>query len=393
MADLIPFMIAFMVLAAVLKQDAVLVVFYFLFGIFFLGGWWIRRSLNNVTIERKYSDRVFIGQPIPVQLKITNKGWLPLVWLQVHESLPVALISPNFFRQVVTLGPHQTLDLEYSMQANKRGFYTLGPIFYSSGDLWGLAKADERKGETARLIIYPRIVPLTRVTLPSQSPFGTLHHKNPIFEDPTRVIGKRDYHVGDSLRRVDWKATAVVRRLQVKQFEASISIETHIFLDMSPDDYDFRHRFATTELAIVVAASLANWTIQHKQSVGLSTNGIDPLAENTSPSPLPSRKGSSHLMNLLEVLARVQVGNGAAFIDLLHHSLAHLSWGSTAVLITGRHDEALFDELFAARRLGLSVVIILIGEDPEFQKAQMDANRFGIPIYRFISEIDLDMWR
>ena len=393
MADLIPFMIGFMILAAVLKQDSVLTVFYFLFGIFILGRWWSWRSLNNVSIERKFSERVFIGQKIPVQLEISNKGWLPIVWLQVHESLPVALIAPNFFRQVVTLGPHRNVKLEYLLQANKRGYFSIGPIFYSSGDLWGLSKTDEKKSGTANLIIYPRIIPLTRVSLPSQSPFGTLHYKNPIFEDPNRVIGKRDYQVGDSLHRVDWKATAVLRRMQVKQFEASISIETNIFLDLNPDDYGIRQRFVTTELAIVVAASLANWTIQKKQSVGLCTNGLDPLAENQSPSPLPSRKGSSHLMNLLEVLARVQVGKGAAFIDLLHHSLAHLSWGSTVILITGKHDDALFDELFAARRLGLSVVIILIGEGPEFRKAQLDANRFGFPIYRFISEADLDIWR
>ncbi len=321
MADLIPFMIGLMILAAVLRQDPVLSVFYFLFGIFILGRWWSSRSLNNIAIVRKFSERVFIGQQIPVQLEISNKGWLPVVWLQVHDSLPVALISPNFFRQVVTLMSHRSLKLDYVLQANKRGYFSIGPIFYSTGDLWGLSKADEKKGSTANLIIYPKIIPLTRVNLPSQSPFGTLHYKNLIFEDPTRVIGKRDYQVGDSLRRVDWKATAVLRRMQVKQFEASISIETNIFLDLSPDDYDIRQRFVTTELAIVVAASLANWTILKKQSVGLCTNGLDPLAENQSPSPLPSRKGSSQLMNLLEILARIQIGKGESFIDLLHHSL------------------------------------------------------------------------
>ena len=393
MADLIPFMIVFMILAAVLNQGSVLIVFYFLFGVILLGSWWSRTALNHVCIQRKFSDRVFIGQPIPVRLEITNKGWLPIVWMLVHESLPVALISPNFYRQIITLGSHQTLTLDYALQANKRGYFSIGPLFYSSGDLWGLSKTDERKGETVNLIIYPRIIPLTRVTLPSQSPFGTLHHKNPIFEDPARVTGKRDYQVGDSLRRVDWKATAILRRMQVKQFEASIAIETHIFLDLNLEDYEIRQRFATTELAIVIAASLANWTIQHKQSVGLYTNGLDPLTENQSLPPLPAHKGTSHLMSILEVLARVQVGKGTAFISLLHQSLAHLSWGSTVILITGRHDEDLFDELFTARRLGLSVVIILVGEDPDFLKAQIDAKRFGFPIYRFINELDLDVWR
>ena len=54
---------------------------------------------------------------------------------------------------------------------------------------------------------------LTSLSLPSHSPLGTLRHTQPIFEDPSRVTGKRDYISGDSLRRVDWKATAATGRL------------------------------------------------------------------------------------------------------------------------------------------------------------------------------------
>ncbi len=112
---------------------------------------------------------------------------------------------------------------------------------------------------------------------------GTLRHHQPIFEDPSRIFGKRPYVSGDSLRRVDWKATASTGQLQVKLFEPSIALETEIFLDLNTEAYEFHSRASATELAIVVTASLANWVVRARQSVGLVTNGLDPLAQDGLP--------------------------------------------------------------------------------------------------------------
>ena len=96
------------------------------------------------------------------------------------------------------------------------------------------------------LTVYPRIVALNSIQIPSRSPQGTMRHTQPIFEDPTRVLGKREYVAGDSLRRVDWKSTAVTGRLQVKLFEPAISLETLIFLNLNAEDYHYRSRIDST---------------------------------------------------------------------------------------------------------------------------------------------------
>ena len=85
--------------------------------------------------------------------------------------------------------------------------------------------------------------------------------------------GKRDYVASDSLRRMNWKASASTGRLQIKQFEPSIALQTEIFLNLNASEYVTKHRIDATELAIVVAASLANWAVIQKQAVGLTTNG------------------------------------------------------------------------------------------------------------------------
>ena len=65
----------------------------------------------------------------------------------------------------------------------------------------------------------------------------------------------------------------------------------------------------STELAIVVAASVANHMIMLRQPVGLSTNGImseSPVAHASTQTSTTPRKGRSYFMNMLETLACVK---------------------------------------------------------------------------------------
>ncbi len=220
-----------------------------------------------------------------------------------------------------------------------------------------------------------------------------LRHTQPIFEDPSRVRGKRDYVSGDSLRRIDWKATAALGRLQVKQFEPSIALETAIVLNLNRDEYDYHTRDEATELAIVIAASLANWIVAQRQAIGLYVNGTDPIRTNGAVQTLPPRKGRAQLTRLLDVLARVRVAETARLLLLLQREMPHLSWGTTLILITGTGDDELFDAILRARQAGLNVVLTLVGMVPTIAAIRQRAGHFGIPLYEFANERDLNVWR
>ncbi len=380
-------------IASLVQGDFIFRTVYLVAGALLAGRWWNGRILQNADFKRELNTRAFLGEDIPVRLEVRNPGWLPAPWLHVYDSLPTELAAPNLVNRVVSLPPRGKTALEYTLHARKRGYYKLGPLFISTGDILGLGNEERREGATDYLTVYPEIVPLTKVRLPSRSPQGTLRHTQPIFEDPTRVLSKRDYVAGDSLRRVDWKSSAVAGRLQVKQFEPSIALETAIFLNLNTLEYPSNVCIDATELGIVVAASLAAWIVGQKQTVGLLTNGIDPLDPQQPFVPLPPRKGRGHLMRVLDVLARVQAGETRPLIDLLRQETPALAWGTTAIVLTGKVDDEVFDELFHVRRRGLDVVLILVGRLPGSQEAQQRAEHFGIPLYRFQSTKELDLWR
>ena len=377
-----------------MREDTILTVFYLLAGVYLGGRWWSRRALNNVTLQRHLPTHAFLGEVVPVRIDLQNRSWLPVVWLRAQDTVPVGLaIGQESHRQVTHLGPYDHYALKYVVYPQKRGYYPVGPLQLTSGDALGLVGQRQRQEAPAYLTVFPRIVPLAHVPLLSRSPLGTLRHTQPIFEDPTRIIGKRDYTSGDTLRRIDWKSTAAVGRLQVKQFEPSIALETTILLNLHGPEYELRTRVDASELAIVVAASLANWIVNRKQTVGLGTNGLDPLNAGTAIHTIPARKGRGHLMRLLEVLARVQVSESIPLATLLREQIVHLAWGTTVILVTSRLDEGLLEGLLQARRAGLNAVVILCGYATGHADVQRRAQRFGFPVTIIRNERDLDIWR
>lgn len=389
----IAFLVTVFFIAVITRDSYAFILLYLFAGAFLLGRWWTNRSAASITFQRIFEHHAFPGENITVRLSIKNKSLLPVIWLHAQESLPLEISNIKVLRQVFTLPPHGSDQLDYQLTPHKRGYYPIGPLQLSTGDLLGLVREKIIQGERDYLTVYPKVVPLTKIFLPSHSPLGDLRYEQPIFEDPSRSIGKRDYMPGDSLRRIDWKSTAVVGRLQTKLYEPSIALETVLFLNLNADEYHLKFRYNATELAIVVAASLANWIVGHKQSVGLVVNGMDPLSETGSPQPIPTRKGRPHLMRLLETMARVQGIQTTPLHQVLHQNRIDLGWGTTAVAITGQADEALFDEFFQLRRMGLNIVLILCGEVIGVKEFKAQAGHFRIPFFHIRDEKDLDIWR
>ena len=387
-------LLIFMAIMAVwLNADYLLTLVYLLLGVFIFGRVWSSRAMRGLTASRVFPNRIFYGETISVRLNISNGSFLPLVWLQLHESMPIPLSVDGFLQRVISLPARKNVRYEYLLEGRRRGIYFVGPLSIHTGDPFGLTKTLSSSVPKDRLIVYPKIIPLTRVGLPSRSPFGTLRHTQPIFEDPSRVFGKRDYIAGDSLRRVDWKASANAGRMQVKLFEPSIALETTVVLNLNSAEYGMRTRIDTSELAVVVAASLANWITSIRQSVGFITNGLDPDQAQGTMQTIPPRRGRAHLMRILESLASVQLAETRPLIDVLRHEVPHLSWGTTLLVITPSIEDTLFEGLFQARRAGMNVVLIACGAVPHLADARRRAEHFGIPLFQILNEKDLDIWR
>lgn len=394
-----PFLILLAIVAVLLRAEFILTIVYLLLAIRLLAYLWMRQAVRKLRGQRRFSKRAFTGDRVEVRLAIRNDGWLPLLWIEVNETLPLNLRAAPFERRVISLGSHDTWTTEYALPCHRRGRYLVGPASLRTGDPLGLARHDLRLGEAEELIVYPRIVPLAQLGLPTRSPLATLPATSPLFEDASRLQSVRAYRPGDPPRRIHWRATARTGQLVVKQYQPAIARETMICLDLSMHSYgNARFLHDAIELAIVVAASLANHAIvRDGLPVGLATQPPD-LAPNARSGPderpnlrLPPRHERAHLVSLLETLAVVEMTADPArpFLDLLRRDWLDLSWGGTVVAITGRVEPELVGALLQLRRGGLAVALVLVG-DTSATSAEVTLPP-GIPVYNIRSERDLEV--
>lgn len=388
-----------LVIALILRLDFVFYVVYVVGGIWLLARWATPRGMTKLTVHRRFVDHAFLDETIPVTLELHNTTRLPIPWLRASESLPSELATADQIRRVYTLRPRERVTIDYNLRCIRRGYYAVGPLLLTSGDLFGFAGAQTRSEAVQYLTVYPRIIPLVGLALPSRLPFGTLASPQRIFEDPARLRSVREYQAGDSQRRINWKASAHSDTLLVKQFSPAISLESMILLNLNAGEYERRQRYSASEWAIVVAASVAAYLEGRRQAVGVAAHGVDAhagalagtLNGSAPPMVVPPRPGRSHLMKVLELLARVElIEDGQPFADWARRIAAPLAWGATVIAITPNGDEITCQGLHSLVRAGLNVVMLVVEPYGRFGLVQERARRLGIQAFLVAAEADLE---
>lgn len=422
MGEFAYFILFLLIVAFLLQVDFIFYIVYVCIGVYAWSRWYTPRGLQRLEVRRRFPERAFYGEQVDVTLEITNRNRLPLPWLQLHESIAVQLRAGPVMRRVLSLGGRKTADCTYTIAGRWRGYYRLGPLRLETGDLFGLFPAQTGHLAADYFTVYPRIIPLSQLGLPSRLPFGTIASRQRLFEDPARPMGVRHFRSGDSLRQINWKVSAHTQELMVRTLEPAISLETAVLLNLHSGDYERRSRLNTVEWAIEVAASLAVHLVNRRQPVGFMTNGVDPLQGTTAaastfdeesgrlrmqrpfgdqvgqrtltlPSIIPPRNGRTHLMKILERLARIESDDTISFNQWAPNACLHLSWGVTILAITAAGDEATCHTLHRLVRSGFNPILIVVEPDRNFGHVRQRAQRLGFAAYHVAVRRDLDGWR
>ena len=364
-------------------------------GLYVWSRWYTPLAMRRLRIARRFADHAFLGEPVPVTLSFTNTGWLRLPWLQYHEGTAVELPTTDNTKRAFSLSRGETAVFTYQIHAMKRGYYRVGPLYLSSSDLFGLAQEQRSQLPPSHLTVYPRLIPLSQLGLPSRLPFGTVASQQRLFADPARPMGVREFRSGDSLRQINWKVSAHTRDLMVKTLQPAISLETAVLLNLHLGDYQRQERYHTIEWAITVAASLAAHLSQERQAVGLLSNGTDPLRPAAMPSnermmvPLTPRTGRAHLMKLLEQLARIAAEDTVPFNQWGTTACQPLNWGVTLLVVTASGDEATCQTLHRLVRSGYNPILLLVEPSANFGLVRQRAHHLGFAAFQVIEDKDL----
>jgi uncharacterized protein (DUF58 family) len=348
---------------------------------------WNRFCLHRIEYRRRLShNQVFFGDEIVFEIELTNRKALPLPWLQIEDELPekVTLLKGKsektteertILTNIFPINMYHRVKRRFPMRCQQRGAFVFGPTYIRSGDLFGFFRREMKIEKLDYLLVYPRLVPLEKLGIPSRQLFGDIRLKRHLFQDPVLTAGVRDYVSGDSLKRIHWKSTARLGRLQTKVYEPTTTVDISLFLDVRTLKAPlWGSVYQLQELGIIAAASISQHALKEGFRVGLHVNQITRFSRGML--KVPHSGHPDQLTHILEALAQIHQAETMPMARFIRREAPNLPWGSTLLVIAAQPSEDLLATLLDFKRVGRSVALIKVGgasgEGPELRAGNLD---------------------
>ena len=323
----------------------------------------------------------------PITVTIWNRSWLPVAWLTAEDQLSDSVVirgdsaeavgedvsGRRWLRNAWTLWPFERVERRFLLEADQRGRIAFGPVTLAAGDLFAGTAAEGDLAQPAELTIAPRTLPVR--TGASHARWSAQQRAVAGFpEDPAHFVGVRAYQLGDSPRRIHWRATARTGTPRSKRFEASRERELLLAVDIQTlpgpavgAGFDPER----VEALCVTAASLARDAIGGGARCGLAAAAYSyrPRAEVR----LAPAGGPRQLLALTDTLARLSPYASGAFGTLLGGLPRWLPLHAQVVVITARDPIEFLPVLRRLRASGYELLLVGVGPEASVAAARGQA--------------------
>lgn len=335
-----------------------------------VGHYWSRHLFDRVTFTHTPSQRrAFIDEPITLDLELSNQKILPLPWYEWRLALvelwsvegerlaEASAPGTNWLVRRGALGWYQKNAWQVTMKVPVRGYHQIGPAHVKSADLLGIFPTRHEFDDPQHVTVFPRVFKMEDLGFPADRPFGERKGRNPIYEDPLRIAGIREYRPGDPLKRIDWKATARSGELQARVYEASATQQLYMMVNIDTLEHAWEGYLRDDlERTVSTAASVAVWAAEARFAVGLLANGSFPEADR--PIRIAPSRSPSQLTHLLEALAVIQPLTMGDLSFAIRRESGKMPLGSTIVVIASLIPDSLAAVILRLADEGHQVFVI-----------------------------------
>ena len=424
-----------LLLAAFLLQSSLMAyALYVVLGLMLINRVLARAWVGHLAATRTCSHATAeIGDRVTVTVTVRNTGAWPVPWILLEDLLPREATRVNRPRlrvkgrrlHLAMLWSGGEVELDYTLECLRHGYYQIGPLVMETGDLFGLHRRYRVDAAPCYVLVYPKTVLLEGYDLASRRPIGDIRLLHRLFEDPTRIGGVRPYERGDPLNRVHWRATARTGQLHSKVYEPSTLAGATFLLDYHEEGYPPQDEPQRSDLAVTTTLALANAVYTLGQQVGLVTNARDAAdrirlklrfedhglgtaedfrtrqaaacdramlerSDRLQPLLVETRRGVEQFQRIRETLARAELTDGLTFAGLVLETTPRLPRDATVVAVLPAVSVEAALTLGTLKRSGFAVTAILINlPSDDFEKAYGRLVAEGIDVRHLRAEQEL----
>jgi len=235
--------------------------------------WEVRRSfgpdvveagetVRDIVVVRNLADRAVPAAgwrgPLPSGLTGERRGVLPR--LEPFSLGRRALDRASLSRRI---------------RAERRGVYDVAPLTLRRVDPFGLAVADWLMGAARPLLVTPRVTALDFGSRAAELEGGLVSELLSFALPNADEVAVREYHPGDPIRRVHWRATARHGEVMVREEERQSGPSAWLLLDTARAARDGSGDEAAFERAVELVASLGVALLEHGFALGVAETASD----------------------------------------------------------------------------------------------------------------------
>ncbi|MCD7807467.1 MAG: DUF58 domain-containing protein [Lachnospiraceae bacterium] len=319
---------------------------------------------RNLSVKIDFSCReIFEGEQGNLLEVVENRKHLPLAMLKVKfhtdrnlvfDDVDGSRVSDLFYRNdVFQIGGGERITRTLSFTGQKRGYYKIMGIDLVSTELLMTADMAESRGEDSWLYVYPRPFFSEDFWQSLQQLNGEVLTRRHLIEDPFEYRGIREYQPFDTMRSVNWKATAKTGSLKVNQRNYTALQTIRIFFNI--DDLGILKKDDAVELCLRICAALSAYFLSQGIRVSLYGNGVDVI--NNEPVGIEAGAGNGQMDQIYKALARVDTSKaGVNFTESFREKLLYESGGTMTLFVSANAYEDLLTLIGEYQELGKEYV-------------------------------------
>jgi len=313
---------------------------------------YLKFLLSGVVYECSFSsEEVFEGEEIEFTETVTNSKFLPVPWMKSELTVPSALEFSEL-SSVVTgktrwvtgffaLRSFSRIKRTWKVKCSARGIYQIDRIIVTATDPLGLKKEyfilKKNEINAGTITVLPVFSGYESAESEVGASSGEIFTNARLLSDPFFINGIREYRITDSMKSINWFATAKSGELMVNINDYTTDKEITVVLNIQSMESD-RNEVARTdyvEKCIRVCASVIHDNCVNGRKIRLMSNDI------TGGEMLCCE--STDEFTLLRVLAGIEIIPGEHIESYLENTAAVSGDGELIVVSSFRADS--FDEL------------------------------------------------
>jgi uncharacterized protein (DUF58 family) len=265
-------------------------------------------SLEKLIIKREYNDRIFDGETVTIGIYIENKSLIGLYNLEIDDRYPqTSHIIRGSNRGVINVPPKSRVKIEYSLKIDAIGRHDFSELNIRNRDILGLFTITGRFLDIKKNIIqcYANI---PKIDVREMAARGYRILRGPWI---SKIVGFgmdfkdiREYKPGDEIKRIDWKASARINKLMIREYEAEAQSNIIIVLDLSTNMFlgilgKRKYDYSAKTIAFILGHAIRNRDRIGFLLLGLSGYRFIPIETATYRT----------YQNVMEILSQIRVEN------------------------------------------------------------------------------------